>query len=251
MSKLRHNKPSSKRAIQLVKTTGERASFSLEKLKKSLRNSGADDELIKEVTNKVQAELYDGITTKEIYNRAFALLKRQKPVLASRYKLKKAIYELGPSGFPFEKFIDAILRFSGYTAETNVIVKGRCVAHEVDVVASKDNVQLLIECKFHSDPARYCDVKIPLYIKSRFDDIHANEYTANNHQKGWVVTNTRFTKDALAYGKCVGLYLLSWDHPKGDSLKERNDRLGLYPITVSTVLTQYEKDFLLSRDIVL
>ena len=68
---------------------------------------------------------------------------------------------------------------------------------------------------------------------------------------GWVVTNTRFTEDALQYGNCCGLYLLSWDYPKNDGLKDRIDRLGLYPITVSTLLTNREKQFLLSRDIVL
>ena len=69
--------------------------------------------------------------------------------------------------------------------------------------------------------------------------------------KGWVVTNTRFSKDAIQYSKCCGLYLLSWDYPKHDSLKDRIDRLGLYPITVSTLLNNREKQFLLSRDVVL
>jgi len=49
----------------------------------------------------------------------------------------------------------------------------------------------------------------------------------------------------------MGLYMLSWDYPKGNGLKERIDRLGLYPITVSTLLSGREKQFLLSRDIVL
>ena len=55
----------------------------------------------------------------------------------------------------------------------------------------------------------------------------------------------------MLYGNCVGLYLLSWDYPKNNGLKDRIDRLGLYPITVSTLLTNREKQFLLSRDIVL
>ena len=66
-----------------------------------------------------------------------------------------------------------------------------------------------------------------------------------------MVTNTRFTADAISYGNCCGLYLLSWDYPKNDGLRDRIDRLGLYPITVSTLLTTREKQFLLSRDVVL
>ncbi len=45
--------------------------------------------------------------------------------------------------------------------------------------------------------------------------------------------------------------MLSWDYPKDNGLKDRIDRLGLYPITVSTLLTNGEKHFLLSRGIVL
>ena len=47
------------------------------------------------------------------------------------------------------------------------------------------------------------------------------------------------------------MYLLSWDYPENDGLKDRIDRLGLYPITTSTLLTNREKQFLLSREIVL
>ena len=41
------------------------------------------------------------------------------------------------------------------------------------------------------------------------------------------------------------LYLLSWDYPDGESLRDRIDTLGLYPITVSTLLNKREKQFLL------
>jgi hypothetical protein len=68
---------------------------------------------------------------------------------------------------------------------------------------------------------------------------------------GGLVTNTRFTSDAIKYGTCVGLQLLSWDFPKDDGLKDKIDRLGLYPITVSQLLSKREKQFLLSRDVVL
>ena len=100
-----------------------------------------------------------------------------------------------------------------------------------------------------------CNVKIPLYIHSRYQDVKNHWNTFNKHKttltQGWVVTNTRFTDDAEKYGNCAGLYLLSWDYPKENSLKDIIDRLGLYPITVSTLLTKREKQFLLNRDVVL
>ena len=244
-----------KEKIKIVKNSGEIVDFSMDLLRKSLNRTGADDETIENIIHKVNDELYQGISTKEIYNRAFSLLKKKKSYLASKYKLKKAIYELGPTGFPFERFVGDILKYSGYETEVNYNLQGVCVSHEIDVIAHKNNETTIIECKFHSDPSLKCNVKIPLYINSRYKDV--KEYWNNNPKngtvltQGWVVTNTRFSEDALTFGKCCGLYLLSWDYPEGNSLKERIDRLGLYPITVSTLLTKREKQFLLNRNVVL
>ena len=240
--------------LQITKASGDKDIFSVEKVKASLRKSGADEEVINHIIKNLEDELYDGISTKEIYNRAFNLLKKKNRSFASRYMLKKAIYELGPTGFPFEKFIAAILKNSGFKVEVGKILQGNCVTHELDVIAIKDKVKNLIECKFHTEPGKACNVKIPLYIHSRFRDIQ--NYLDKKHPgtpafKGWVATNTRFTEDAKKYGKCVGLNLLSWDLPKGNALKDRIDHTGLYPITVSTLLSSREKQFLLSRDVVL
>ncbi|MBT8294261.1 MAG: ATPase, partial [Eudoraea sp.] len=219
------------------------------------KRSGADSKLISQILILVKEELYDGITTKELYNRAYSFLRRKKPVYASKYKLKKAIYELGPTGFPFERFLSSVLKYSGYKTEVGKTVAGKCVSHEIDVVAEKNGSIVIIECKFHGEQGRNCNVKIPLYIYSRYQDIKNTEDNGISNirepDECWVVTNTRFTKDAIVYGNCTGLYLLSWDYPKGNSIKDRIDRLGLYPITVSTLLTKREKQFLLSRDVVL
>jgi len=241
-------------SIYILKSSGEKVKFSFEKLRNSLNRTGAEKDIIDSILNVVKDELYEGISTKEIYNRAFALLKKKKSYLASKYKLKKAIYELGPTGFPFERFIAAILKYSGYETHVSKILYGRCVSHEIDIVAHKKEETTIIECKFHNDQGINCNVKIPLYINSRYIDVKANwdnKKMASSLTKGWVVTNTRFTSDAIQYGNCCGLYLLSWDYPKNDGLKDRIDRLGLYPITVSTLLTNREKQFLLSREVVL
>ncbi|GAA4272858.1 restriction endonuclease [Aquimarina gracilis] len=241
--------------FDIIKSSGEKVKFSLHKLRNSLRRSGADDHSVEHILDIVRDELYQGISTKEIYNRAFALLKKKKSVFASKYKLKKAIYELGPTGFPFERFVAAILHYSGYKTNIGQIINGKCVSHEVDVIARKNSNYIVVECKFHGEEGRNCNVKIPLYIHSRYQDIVAYYGDQNKEElppdEGWVVTNTRFTKDAINYGECAGLYLLSWDYPKENGLKDRIDRLGLYPITVSTLLTNREKQFLLSRDVVL
>lgn len=244
-----------KEKIKIVKYSGEIVEFSEDKLRRSLNRTGANKETIDRIINTVKKELYEGISTKEIYNLAFSMLKRNRSYLASKYKLKKAIYELGPTGFPFERFIGGILRHSGYEAEENYILKGICVSHEIDVIAHKNNETTIVECKFHSDPGLKCNVKIPLYINSRYKDVkeywNANPKNSSKLGPGWVVTNTRFTEDAITYGRCCGLYLLSWDYPFGNGIKDRIDKLGLYPVTVSTLLSNREKQFLLNRNVVL
>lgn len=240
--------------VYIVKSSGEKVRFSLHKLKASLLKSGADKKTVKQILDTVRDELYQGISTKEIYNRAYSLLKNEQTILASRYSLKKAIYQLGPTGFPFERFVSAILKHSGYKVEVGKIVSGHCVNHEIDVLAEKNGSFILVECKFHSEEGRNCNVKVPLYINSRFWDIK-KKWDTTTPQKplsnACVVTNTRFTKDAIQYGVCMNLELLSWDYPKGNALKDRIDRIGLYPITVSTLLSEKEKQFLLDRNIVL
>ncbi|MFD2542263.1 ATP cone domain-containing protein [Lacinutrix gracilariae] len=241
--------------VNIIKSSGEKVKFSLDKLRNSLQRTGASKNSVNKILDVVRDELYQGISTKEIYNRAFALLKKEHGHFASKYKLKKAIYELGPTGYPFENFISAILKYTGYETSTGEIVQGDCVKHEIDVLAHKNNTTTIVECKFHGEQGLKCNVKVPLYINSRYIDVKShwnkNKNKTTQLTAGWVVTNTRFTEDALQFGTCVGLHLLSWDYPKNEALKDKIDSLGLYPVTVSTLLTKREKQFLLSRDVVL
>ena len=94
--------------IDIIKSSGEKAKFSLNKLKTSLKRVGADAQTVNHIISNVKDELYQGISTKEIYNRAFALLKKKNTYLATKYKIKNSIYELGQTGFPYERFVSAI-----------------------------------------------------------------------------------------------------------------------------------------------
>ncbi len=242
--------------VIITKASGEREVFDESRLRRSLELSGANDVVISQIIRKIENNLYDGISTREIYQKAFSLLRKSSRSTAARYKLKKAIYELGPTGFPFEKFIAAILRYQGFETITNVILKGHCISHEIDIVAEKGKKHFIVECKFHGDQGRFCDVKVPLYIHSRFQDItrewrkHPDNRRSKIHQ-GWIFTNTRFTTDAIKYGRCSGLMLVSWDYPKRGSLKERIDLSGLHPITCLTTLSRKEKKALLEEGRVL
>jgi hypothetical protein len=247
--------PNGQNSFEITKANGEKSVFEPNKLFSSLTRSGADETQAHEIVDSIMLELYPGIPTKKIYKKAFSLLKERSRFLAARYNLKNAIMMLGPSGYPFEKFIGELLKHQGFKVEVAKLVEGKCVKHEVDVIAERDHHHYMIECKYHNQPGTVSDVKIPLYIQSRFLDVAAKWKTLPGHNdklhQGWVVTNTRFTLDAIQYGSCAGLKLIGWDYPAKGSLKDLIDSLGLYPITTLTSLTLLEKKALLEMNLVL
>ena len=240
---------------QIRKRSGDLVTFDQQKLKQSLERTGAGEQEIQKIIQVVNSKLVDGMSTHKVYQMAYSILRKQSHRAAGKYRLKKAIFELGPTGYPFERFVGELLKNQGYKVEVGKIVQGHCVQHEVDVVAEKDNKKFMIECKFHQQPDRKSDVKVSLYIHSRFLDIEKewNKNTAENQRfhQGWIVTNTRFTDDAIQFGKCAGLNLISWDYPKSGSLKDRIDISGLHPITALQTINKKEKQALLENDKVL
>ncbi len=240
--------------LLVTKATGELVPFDVERLRRSLEHSGATPELSAHVAEAMLPRITQGMSTRKIYRTAFSLLSQRSKRLAARYSLKQAIMDLGPSGYPFERFIARILEKDGYRTQVGVILAGRCVDHEVDVIAERDGAHFLIECKYHNSHGRFCDVKVPLYINSRFADIAQKWHEGRDGRRfdrGWVITNTRFSSDAIRYGECAGLRLIGWDEPSKGSLKDRIDRSGLYPLTCMLTLSKAEKTRLLEKDLVL
>lgn len=241
--------------VWVEKASGETEPFSTEKLIGSLASSGASIEETEEIASEITKWIYDGISTRQIYTRAFELLKHKRAHFASRYKLKKAIMELGPTGYPFEFFIGKLFEMMGFKTKTGVVMQGCCVTHEMDVIAIKDHEEHLVECKYSQSHGKSVSVQVPLYVRSRVNDIvkqlkKSPEYEGYTFH-GWVVTNTRFTSDAIDYGNCSGLHMLSWDYPTGNSMKDIIDREKVYPITVLASLTHKQKQYLMDKGIVI
>ncbi len=241
--------------MNVVKANGEIVPFDANKIKRSLIRVKAKPKIIDRVIEAVKGEIYDGIPTSELYRIVFKKLKKLQRGIAGKYNLKKALMDLGPTGYPFEKFIAAIWQVDGFRVTTGQMVKGACVSHEVDVVAEKGEQHEFVECKHHSFRGNVCSVKNTLYFYARFLDLEKRQLaksiqTAKKY-KGWLVTNIRFTSDAITYGTCVGLGLLSWDFPRRESLRERIDKAGLHPITCLTSLSNKQKKQLLEKEITL
>lgn len=245
-----HNQHRNKNDLLIRKASGETEPFSREKLDRSLSMTGASPALIDRVIDRVLKKISPGISTRKLYRMAYQFLQKEARYLAARYSLKRAVMSLGPSGYPFEKFVGALLQKQGYETQVGVILQGACVTHEVDVVAIKGNHRRLVECKYHNHEGIKCDVKIPLYVYARSLDLKNNS-PSELVSEFWLVTNTKFTSDAIKYSECVGLNLLSWDYPEGRSLKLLIEKESVHPITCLTTLKSNQKKKLLSNNVVL
>ena len=239
----------------ITKSTGQKEKFDVRKLTDSLVRSGAPRDVAFEIAAKVAREMPPGSHTKAIYRMARRLLKKYSAVSGMKYSLKKALSSLGPSGYPFEKYMARVLRSHGYKAEVNKIIKGYCVSHEVDVVASRENEFAFVECKYHINGGTATDVKVALYVHSRFEDIRKVFVKTPGKEdavyQGWLVTNTRCTTDAIQYAECAGLKIVSWRYPAKDSLEKMIEGKKLYPVTVLPAARKKTLDSLFNNDIIL
>ncbi len=155
--------------------------------------------------------------------------------------------EFGPTGYPFEDYVAEILKSEGYKTDVRQILKGKCISHEVDIVAQKNNIKSIIECKFHNSMGTHTQVHVSLYTKARFDDL-MDMHKLNDV---WLVTNTRITPDALSYALCSNIKVISWNYPANEGLRDLIEKSKLHPITVLTTLSQSQKQSLLNNHIVL
>lgn len=241
--------------MKIIKHSGDIVEFNPEKLKASLLKSGASALAVDTILHAIKKQMYEGITTKQIYKMAFSLLKKTANSNAARYNLREALRLLGPAGFFFEKYVGRLFASEHYETKVNMTLQGKCVLHEIDVLIKKNEHVSMIECKYHAGREAASDVKVPMYILSRFNDLKEKPHTIFEKKdfisKCWIVTNNRFTTDAIDFAKCSGLNLLSWNYPEDNNLKTKNDTHYLYPVTSLTTLSIAEKDKLLILDVIL
>lgn len=241
--------------MKVKKHSGELVDFIPESLKQSLRKSGASEAQVDQVYDRIASELYEGISTRELYQKAFNYLKKHRRVYAAKYSLKKALRDLGPAGFYFEKWVCSLMHYMGYETASSQTLRGHAVTHEIDVVAIRDDEFHIAECKLRNDVDAKIPVTTPMYFLSRLKDVTGLPYHYFGKEryvtKGWLVTNAYFTKDTVDFGTYYGINLLSWDYPEGRSIKNLTDEASLYPITCLTALSEMRKGHLLNNNIIL
>jgi len=220
--------------MYVVKASGETEKFDPKKIERTCLKAGASEELADKIVKEVEKRSYNGISTKEILHIALSMLRKKKPIIASRYDLKGAIFRLGPAGFTFEHLIGEIFKEYGYSTKVHSILRGGCVSHEIDVIVTKGNDNYMIECKYHNIPGIYTGLREVLYTYARFLDLQ------DGYKKGfcrkfnqpWLVCNTKFSEDAIQYSNCKDMRLIGWNYPENQGLEYLIEKNKLYPITM-------------------
>lgn len=232
----------------VIKANGEIEEFSEKKLLDSIRRAGIPANLHTQALEHIKLNLYDNIPTHEIYYHLEEFLGHSKaPYYKNKYSLKRALMDLGPTGFPFEEYVARVLQAQGFKTSVGQTLMGICVNHEVDVIAINKDRKILVECKFHNRPGTKSDLQVVLYTKARFEDLKKK----HSFTDVMLVTNTKITVDALAYSDCQSLKIMSWEHPEGESLRELIEKHKLFPITSLSFLSMPQKQELLAKNIVL
>lgn len=243
-----------KRNILVTKENGERESFEPGKLIHSLQRAGASPKVIDQVVLEVRRGMRSGMMTSDIYKTAFSILRRLEKSVAARYSLKRAVLELGPSGFPFEAFIGEIFKAKGFTVQTGITMQGSCVEHEVDLVAYNDRRFIIGEAKFHNVLGVKSDLKVALYVEARLEDLqkYRGERGERKIDECWLITNTKFTRSAIQYANCRGnLRVVSWTYPRYGNLHDLIEEAKIHPITALTSLSRSEKTSLMEQGVIL
>ncbi len=240
----------------VVKQDGEQEEFSRDKLRESLRRSGVATWLVDEIAHAVEEKFArkKRVPTEKLYTFVRQKLQKKSKKAIPRYTIKRSLLTLGPTGFPFENFLAKVFEAKGYQTRTGQMLQGNCVPHEMDIVAWDEHELLCIEVKFHNQLKIRSDTKTALYIKARMDDLADTKFSypgsLDKMTQGVLITNTKFTSNALKYGLCAGIDMMSFDYPPKGNLYDLIEETGLHPLTCLTELSKSHKKTLLDKGVV-
>ncbi len=236
--------------VFVIKMNGEKAEFNEEKIIHTAMRAGASRELAEEVAKAVRSRIYNGITTREILKMVREELKKHSPYLARVYTLKDAISLLNPDIYEFEYYVASLFRLKGYNVKRSPEPKprGRCVEHEIDVLAEKDGKIIVVECKHHHKERTFTGLDVVMRQHARLIDLkdgwRDGKKNSIDVQEAWVATNTKFSEHAIKYARCRGIKLLSWRYPEGNSLADWVNSMKAYPLTIVNLPLKYREALL-------
>ncbi len=219
--------------IWVTKADGTRQPFQREKVIRTCLRMRVSTEAAEAIVDKIEGRVYDGIPTKKILQMIFRYLKSYRPAVRHQIDLREAISMLR-SKPDFERFVQLLLREHGYEVTSDQIVRGRCVEHEIDAVASLGGETFLVEVKHHYGHHTYTGLDVFREVRATFEDLtegYGLGVNSINFTKALVVCNTKSSKQASQYAKCRGIKHIAWKAPPERGLEQLIEEKRLYPIT--------------------
>jgi len=238
--------------LDVTKADGTKQSFDRAKVTGTCLRMGASVDLAETIAKSVESHIYGGVGTDEILRMIFTLLRRQKPTAKYHIDLRRALGLLR-SKPDFEVFVQVLLSEEGYEVTPNRIVRGRCVEHEVDAIARKNEKTYIVEVKQHSDYHRPTGLDVARIARAVLEDLTEGYEAGLSDLKidnAMIVCNTRFSEHAKQYAKCRGILHIGWSSPPEYDLETMIREKKAYPITYLRDLKTSTRDRLTSKGIV-
>ncbi len=233
--------------LRIIKSDGNKEDFDWQKFHHSLLKSQIKPTTIDQLRQLMEPHLYNEIPTKEIYVLTKEFLHRLGEKKGFYlYQLREAIANL--DSIAFEKYIAQLLTEWKYTTLWNILVGGRCIEHQVDVVAKKGGKQLMVECKHHHNYHRDSGLGKIMELYARLQDVNQLEgpitYSTEepvermHFDQAWLITNTKLSYHAIQYADCKNIILTGWRFGHFLSLEHLSQDVNLYPLTLIGLSTQ-------------
>jgi len=227
--------------IYVTKADGSKQPFDKQKIINTCLRLQATPEQAQSIADKIEAKAYDGIPTKKILQMVFQYMKKYRPAIGYQIDLKQAIAMLR-SKPDFEIFVAKLFEAMGYEVDTNLIIQGKCIEHEIDVVAKKGNEIILVEVKHHVNHHTYSGLDVFLQLNSTLEDLKEGYESGKNSfkfTKAILICNTKVSDHGRRYALCRGLEFIAWKFPLENGLERLIEEYKLYPITF---LKEIERD---------
>lgn len=239
---------------KIIKSEGGIQMFDRNKLCGSLKKAGAPTDIADSICLAVAKEVTPNMSTQAIFRKALRYLVKEDIGTAVRYNLVRGMANLGPTGFYFEQFVEALLQANDYTTQRDVHIPGECIIHETDVYAEKGGLKYIVECKYRNEKNGRTHVDQVMYADARLMDIQrgAKAKGDNSSYVIWFVTNTKFTDTSIRYAECRGVKLIGWNYPVGEgNLEDLIVRSRMYPVTVLPSVTIAAREAFAKHNLIL
>ena len=239
--------------IYVKKFDGSKQLFDKNKIVRTCLKMNASEEQAIAIANKVESKAYEGIPSKKILLMIFDYMRRYRPEVKNIVDLREAISFLR-SKPDFEHFVAMLLEEYGYTVVANQIVAGKCVEHEIDVIAKKDNEVIYVEVKHHLQYHTFTGMGVFLEARATLEDLQEGFKIGKhnfNFTKALVVCNTKISDHAMKYASCRNIEYISWNYPLEKSLSKMIQEKRFYPITLLKGLDEKTEQILGDSDILI